>query len=449
MAVFAGLIILIFLTPIPYGSVEPWAQAVFHCAVFALALLWCIHATLTGEWFSGDVRVFVPLGATIVFAILQSLSWSHTNIAGVPAENALSADPYESWIFALRLLSFVLAALLAVRFTTNSRRLTTLATAIVLTASVSAIFGIVHLTTQPANGSMLPALRTANSFAQFINKNHFAFLAEPAVGILIALILLNKRASHRRLLYFSALILLWTALVFSRSRGGLLAVSVQMIIGALCFLYAKWPAAQRSTLSRSTRTIGVIAGTVMAIAVTVAGTTLWLGGDQLSTSVETAATEMSTRNDDYHEGARRRDIWRATLLMARAHPVFGAGLGAYWAEIPRYHDASGVLSPQQAHSEYLELLASGGVVGIALLAWFVVMLVRRIQNALVAYTGTQRVLAMGAVVGLVGVAVHSLVDFGLHITSNALLFVMLLALISMNPLDQRVQAQAHRSGAFR
>jgi len=447
--IFCGLVALLLLTPIPYGSVEPWAQAAFECAVFALAFLWCVHAALSGSWFSGELRLFLPLVATIAFAALQSIAWSHTNIAGVSVGNALSADPYESWIFALRLLALTLAGLLAIRFTADSRRLAVLANSIILVASLSAIFGIVRLTTQHRDGFLLASLRSADGFAQFINKNHFAFLAEPAIGLVVAMILLKREPGQRKLLYLSALILLWAALVLSRSRGGLVAVSAQMIVGALFFIYSRRPASPAAARSRRTRIIGVAAATIVAIVITVAGTTLWLGGDQLSTGVETAASEMSARGDERHEGGRRRDIWRATLLMARAHPIAGAGLGAYWAEIPAYHNASGVLTPQQAHSEYLEVLASAGLIGIGLLAWFLVALLRTIQRALEVFTGAQRALAIGAIIGIVGVAVHSLVDFGLHMPANALVFVMLLAILSLNHLDQPVWAQAHRSGAFK
>ncbi len=446
--IFYGLIALLLFTPIPYGSVEPWWQAVFECAVFALALLWCVHVILTDSWFSGDLRLFLPLGATIVFATLQSLSWSSVNIAGVRVANALSADPYESWIFALRLLALVLAALLATRFTNDRLRLAILANTIILIAVLSAVFGIFRLTMQHGNGFLFASLRYSEGFAQFINKNHFAFLAEPAIGLLVAIILLPTNIGHRRLIYLAGLVLLWAALVLSQSRGALLAVAVQMIIAALFFIYSKRPTFLGTGLSRRTRAFGIAALVIVAIVITVMGTTLWLGGDQLSTAVETAANEMSAKTGDHHEGARRRDIWRATLQMARAHPIAGAGLGAYWAEVPGYHEASGVLTPQQAHSEYLELLASGGLIGVGLFAWFVVAIVQRIQRALTSYTGVQRVFAVGGIIGILGVAVHSLVDFGLHMTGNALVFVMLLAILSMTPLDQRGIAQAHRNGAF-
>ena len=443
--VFYGLITLVFLTPIPYGSVEPWSQAIVECAVFVLGFGWCMHAILKASPAKTNLRLFLPLLAIAAFALIQSISWSQSTVAGVNVPAALSADPFESRIFALRLGAMVVAGLIAADFTNNTTRLMVVVNALIAAAILSAIFGIARLSMQHTDGFVLQSLRPGEGFAQFINKNHFAFLIEPAVGLLIAMTLLRKDAGHQKLIYLSALILLWAALVMSRSRGGLLAVSLQMVVATLFFIYAR----RKSTQSKPSRTrsIALAAITIIAIVIVVAGTTIWLGGDQLSTGVETAASEMS-RRDDYHEGARRRDIWRATWQMARAHPIAGAGLGGYWAEIPAYHDASGILTPQQGHNDYLELFASGGLIGVGLFAWFVFALVQAARKAMTTFDGLQRVLAVGAIIGIVGVAAHSLVDFGLHITCNALAFVMLLGLLGMNKIDQRPAAQAHRSPAF-
>jgi hypothetical protein len=77
-----------------------------------------------------------------------------------------------------------------------------------------------------------------------------------------------------------------------------------------------------------------------------------------------------------------------------------------------------------------------------------VALIQRTKHVLATFTGIQHVLAVGAIIGVIGVGVHSLVDFGLHITGNALVFVMLLGLLSAGRIDQRPGAQEHRSAAF-
>jgi O-antigen ligase len=447
LIIFYGLIIFLILVPLPYGSVEPWAQAAFECVVFGLALLWCVYAMLTGSWSAADLRVFHPLIALAAFAVLQSLSWSNSSVGSIKVVNAISADPFESWIFALRVLALAAAGALAATFTRNSSRLRVLGGAIIFDALISSVFGIARSAMQHGDGFLLVLLRTGSGFAQFINKNHFAFLAEPALGLLIALTLLERDARHRRLLYISAIILLWAALVMSQTRGGLIAVTLQMILATAFFLHSRWRSAAGENARVSGRPIVVAALALASVLMIATATAIWLGGDQLSTGIETASSEIRADDAD-HLGARRRDIWQATLRMARAHPVFGVGLGGYWAEIPLYHRASGLLTPQQAHNDYLELLASGGIVALGLFLWFVVALFRVSRKALNTFHGLQRVFAVGALIGIAGIAIHSLIEFGLHITSNAVIFMMLLALLSLNPIKQRLAPQAHRSAAF-
>lgn len=114
--------------------------------------------------------------------------------------------------------------------------------------------------------------------------------------------------------------------------------------------------------------------------------------------------------------------------MFRNHPVAGVGLGGYATAIPTYHDASGTLTPQEAHNEYLELISSGGLIGGAIAVWFAILLVRQTRSSLRASNRFRRTAALGATLGIVGVAVHSMVDFGLHMIANALIFAALVVI---------------------
>ncbi|HYT49849.1 MAG TPA: hypothetical protein VEL78_05615, partial [Pyrinomonadaceae bacterium] len=200
-AIFYGLIVVIIVTAIPYGSVEPWSQAIFESSVFALALLWVVHGLLAGSWRPGNLNLFYPLIALAAFAILQSLSWSQTQAAGIKVVNAISADPFESWLFALRASALVLAGILGVRFARESARLRILVHAIIFLAAISAIFGIVRQAMQHDQGFLLPALRYGGGFAQFINKNHFAFLVEPPMGLLVGISVLREHHRQHLLVY--------------------------------------------------------------------------------------------------------------------------------------------------------------------------------------------------------------------------------------------------------
>jgi hypothetical protein len=87
-------------------------------------------------------------------------------------------------------------------------------------------------------------------------------------------------------------------------------------------------------------------------------------------------------------------------------------------------------------------------VAAAILIWFVVSLLLRARSAFQQEPGFQRGAALGSILGLIGIAVQSLVEFGLHVTINALVFVILLAILSLPGIDQRRIAQAHRNHAF-
>jgi O-antigen ligase len=155
---------------------------------------------------------------------------------------------------------------------------------------------------------------------------------------------------------------------------------------------------------------------------------VWLGGDPLVNRLEALPADMRAAMPSDRKRESRVDIWRATWGLIATHPGAGVGMGAYATAIPSSHDSSGEMIPSEAHNDYLELLASGGVIGALLGAWFVMAFIKRARAQLRATDPFRRAACLGAVLGLFGVAVHSLVDFGLHITINALVCVALIAI---------------------
>ena len=98
--------------------------------------------------------------------------------------------------------------------------------------------------------------------------------------------------------------------------------------------------------------------------------------------------------------------------------------------------------PATSHNDYLNLLADWGTVGgVMVLAGMVVFgagllktrkYVRPPENDFGRGLGSRFAFFLGAAAGLLALAVHSLVDFNLHIPANAILGVTLLALLSSN-----------------
>ena len=420
-AIFGGLIALIVIAAIPYGTVEPWWKAVFVCAVFAICIVALIESLVSGSFEIRSGSILLPMLALAVLAFVQTLSLGSLEVASLTVWNTISADPYQTRFFALQMLALTACLALFYRYAHDERRIRLLVYTILAVAITSAVFGILRHTTQQEIGFVLPLLKPKQGYGQFINKNHFAYLMEMAFGLGLGIAMAGGVKRERLLIYFALLLPIWTGLVLSNSRGGILAMVVQIVVAAL-FLMSRQSVALKAVL-------------VIVLVVGILFGTLWVGGDRLASNFEAATNELSTTS----AGASRNEIWRATLKMFAAHPILGVGLGGYWIGITAYHDASGLMTPQEAHNDYLELLSSGGVIGFAIGVWFAVAVVRAARRNV---SDEMRPIRLGAILGIVGVAAHSLVDFGLHILVNAIVFLALIMMATtrIDPCHPRSSA---------
>src|SRR5712692_4961282 len=90
-AIFYTLLTLIALVAVPYGTVEPWWQALFECVVFVLAALSLIELFLSGSWNFSSHRILLPLVALALFGLLQTVSLGGSSLrAGVRVSRSLS-----------------------------------------------------------------------------------------------------------------------------------------------------------------------------------------------------------------------------------------------------------------------------------------------------------------------------------------------------------------------
>jgi O-antigen ligase len=135
-------------------------------------------------------------------------------------------------------------------------------------------------------------------------------------------------------------------------------------------------------------------------------------------------------------------LWRAALRIWEENPWFGAGPAHYDYRFRPYRPEAIQVRPDQAHNDYLNLLADWGLVGFGLvgLAW-TLLLVGVVQTwrhvrSVAPDLGSRKqrtsrfALLLGGSCGLVAILAHSMVDFNMYIPANALLAVALMALLS-------------------
>jgi O-antigen ligase len=142
----------------------------------------------------------------------------------------------------------------------------------------------------------------------------------------------------------------------------------------------------------------------------------------------------------------RREAWSDTIGIIRHFPVAGSGFNTYGTAMMVYQTRNKGLHFQEAHNEYLQLAAEGGaLLGIPILVaigLFARDVRRRFREAPKA--GSTYTLRVGATVGLVSIAMQSLLEFSLQMPGNAVLFVILAAIalhqspnLRRTPLVQR------------
>jgi O-antigen ligase len=133
----------------------------------------------------------------------------------------------------------------------------------------------------------------------------------------------------------------------------------------------------------------------------------------------------------------RAHFWSVTLEIIKAHPIVGTGLGAFAVVYTRFDTRNGLFRLEQAHNDYLQVFSDGGILGGLLALSFVVLLFYLALKRAKSQDDFRRAVALSALSGCFAVLVHSFFDFTLHTTSNALLFLVMAALAT---LDGRVEA---------
>ena len=120
------------------------------------------------------------------------------------------------------------------------------------------------------------------------------------------------------------------------------------------------------------------------------------------------------------------------------NPILGAGFDAFGGvAFTKFDTWNGFFRVEQAHNDYLQILADGGVVAFACAAAFILLLFNRGIGVIRRSTSPgRRSIAIGALAGCFGILVHSFFDFPLRTLSNSYFFLLLAALATVSLGDE-------------
>jgi O-antigen ligase len=313
--------------------------------------------------------------------------------------------------------------LIAANFFDTPRRLSTLANFLIIFGLALAVFALVqHFTWE---GKLYWVRRATSAGAgtggPFVNRNHFAGYMEMLIPIPVALALSRGTRGETRVFYGFAAAIMSIAEAASLSRGGMVSLAA-----GLLFLAAitAWRSREGSRPERKSSFSLRPAFLIVVMLGAIAAGVVWVGADfdiLKRITHDPLTTSMATD---------RRGVWRDALTIIGTHPILGIGLGAFETVYPIYGRGDGTFVIQFAHNDYLQVLSDGGMVGGAIALWFIIVIARAVMQVTRSADPFLRALGLGSAAGVFALLVHSLFDFNLQIPSNALLFLLLAAIVS-------------------
>ncbi|HLM02391.1 MAG TPA: O-antigen ligase family protein, partial [Pyrinomonadaceae bacterium] len=271
--------------------------------------------------------------------------------------------------------------------------------------------------------------RFATPFGSFVNRHNFAAFMEMSLAVPLGLVFVGAVPRDKRLLYVTAIGLMGIALLLSGSRGGLVA-----LLAEIFFLIIL------TTKTRGYGQIALKAGLAVALFATIVVGSVLIGGESsLTRFAETATTADITTN--------RTHIWSVSLSVIKNNPFFGAGLGAFPQVYTAFDTLNGTERVEQAHNDYLQILADAGIVGLIIGAFFVFWLFRDGLRSVRTHNVFRRGVAAGALAGCFAIFVHSIFDFVLHTTAISMMFLTLCALVVIS--GQKSEDEMEKPGERR
>lgn len=410
---------VVAFTTLALGTVEAWSVALFELTVLVLILLWTAKAVFDKRLEIKLSPAALPLAALVLVGIVQSIAFTGKN--GQVA--SLSMD-VEATRGATAMIFFLFVAfLVASNFFDTSERLRTLSTFLIIFGLALAVFALIqHFTWEGKMYWMRPvASAGAGTGGPFVNRNHFAGYMEMLIPIPVATAFSRSARLEERLFCGFCAAIMSVALVASLSRGGMVSLAAGLVfLVAMIGLFRRKTSRHGSEVPASAAAAILIVLMLAAIAIGI----VWIGAD-LDVVKRVASEPLTTSL-----ATDRRGIWRDSLAMFQANPILGIGLGAFETAYPIYGHGDGSFVIQFVHNDYLQVLCDAGAMGGAIAVWFIVIVARAISKVGNVNDPKLRALGVGSAAGIFALLVHSLFDFNLQIPSNALLFLVLAAVLS-------------------
>ena len=374
-ASFALIMFAVFGSALVVWVPGLWSSLAFEVIGFALAASWLI-AALPGRLELRGSLALIPLAAAAVWGVTQG-------VVGI------TAYPWKTQIAVLYWAANAAFLFSALQVFRDRRLQRILPAALIIPGSLVAVVSVAQFYTAGPDIFWLfrNPLDQDQIMGPFLNRNHYCAFMELLLPIAMYRALIDEDYGPA---YAVATGVMYASIIGSASRGAAVIGTAELIAVPVLLW---WQGAIRR--ARAIPALGALA--------------LSLTGLVFAAGYENVLSRLG-QVDPY---ASRREFYLSSLQMAKDHLWTGVGLGNWAAVYPRYALFDDGSFANQAHNDWAQWLAEGGLpmllFMVALAAWAAPRALRSVWG-----------------IGVIAILLHSWVDFSLQRTPVAILFFVLL-----------------------
>jgi len=445
-----GILGLIIFSPLPAASVEEWAILVIQLAVIIMMVAYFLmkekpqNSILLSHSLKWPRYLFIGLFILMIIQIiplpknainiLSSNVYSFQNLyqADFSTINfmSLSLIPSHSIQAGLELLTYFFLSFLIVKTVTRRHQVMRIFSVLVVMGIFEAFYGLFELYNKNPRILFYEKVHQLDSVTgTFVNRNHLSGYLEMIIPLCIGLIIarmdlgsltglkwrekllrLSEKGIGTNILLSLGVIVMSVAVVFSRSRSGVfLLIFAFILFFGLSMLFIRGTTHLKKGIKNFLTVVFLM---ILLIA-------LYVGID--------ANLERFALDKLLHE--ERPIVWGNTVTIFSDYPLFGTGLGTFASIYPAYEDSKRYARYSHAHNDYLEYLAELGIFGFVFLAGGILIM---LINSFLVWKERRyplvKGLALGGIIAVICMLIHSVTDFNLQIPANMVLFSVALSL---------------------
>ncbi len=446
------LIGLILFTPFAFGSMEIWALALMELGILFIIILRAVRTGIgrfrpSENSFSSTIdnrQSLIPLVLLSLFLLLilfQMIPLPSGILRAISPRtfalrSALSLDPSASsfplsfspfltrieffkWFTLAGLFIFLLRWGPLKR---SNRTRKQLLVAVMTAGVLESLYGMFEFFSGHRHILNVAAETFVSSVTgTFINRNYFAGYLLMVIPLSMGFLFSREAARTGRypgwrhwlslldgktvLIGFGVIVMI-LGLLFSASRMGIFSL---LLSSSLISLFS-W----------SSRKKGFTGGSILILGLAILWAA-WIGLDAVINRFFTASEDFKWR----------WGFWVNTFQIYKDFPVFGSGLGTFFRVFPMYRSFYTTGLVTHAENDFLQLLSEVGTLGAGLLAVLFFFLLWKALSGIrsLADGNPARYIALGGLVGILALMLHSLVERNIQVPANAFLYTLIFALV--------------------